>query len=203
MAYFPMFVELSGSRVLIVGGGKVALRKAYKLLPYGADITVVAPDICRELEELSGVHIVKESFSDDMLNSCDMVIAATDDRELNARISKLCGEAKIPVNAVDDAALCSFLFPCLVKKGELSIGISTGGASPTAAISFKEKIEELVPEGIDGILEYLGDIRAEVKELFPDEALRSRIFRELFNRCITAGRPLTDAETKECFCDVR
>lgn len=203
MAYFPMFVELSGSRVLIVGGGKVALRKAYKLLPYGADITVVAPDICRELEELSGVHIVKESFSDDMLNSCDMVIAATDDRELNARISKLCGEAKIPVNAVDDAELCSFLFPCLVKKGELSIGISTGGASPTAAISFKEKIEELVPEGIDGILEYLGDIRAEVKELFPDEALRSRIFRELFNRCITAGRPLTDVETKECFCDVR
>lgn len=203
MAYFPMFVELSGSRVLIVGGGKVALRKAYKLLPYGADITVVAPDICRELEALSGVHIVKESFSDDMLNSCDMVIAATDDRELNACISKLCGEAKIPVNAVDDAELCSFLFPCLVKKGELSIGISTGGASPTAAISFKEKIEELVPEGIDGILEYLGDIRAEVKELFPDEALRSRIFRELFNRCITAGRPLTDAETKECFCDVR
>lgn len=203
MAYFPMFVELSGSRVLIVGGGKVALRKAYKLLPYGADITVVAPDICRELEEFSGVHIVKESFSDDMLNSCDMVIAATDDRKLNARISKLCGEAKIPVNAVDDAELCSFLFPCLVKKGELSIGISTGGASPTAAISFKEKIEELVPEGIDGILEYLGDIRAEVKELFPDEALRSRIFRELFNRCITAGRPLTDAETKECFCDVR
>ena len=203
MAYFPMFVELSGKRVLIVGGGKVALRKANKLLPYGADITIAAPEICPELEELSGVHTVKKSFSDDMLNLCDMVIAATDDRELNARISQLCLNARIPVNAVDDAELCSFLFPCLVKKGELSIGISTGGASPTAAISFKEKIEDLVPDDIDGILEYLGGIRAEVKERFPDEALRSRIFRELFNRCVTAGRPLTDAETKEYFCNVR
>lgn len=203
MAYFPMFVELDGSKVLIVGGGHVALRKAEKLLPYGADISVVAPEICDELAALPEVRTVKESFSDERLNGADMVIAATDDRELNRHISELCREKRVPVNTVDDSELCSFIFPCLVKKGSLSIGISTGGASPTAAISFKEKINGCIPDNTDEILDYLNSIRPTVKAGFPEEKVRSRIFKELFDRCIDIGRPLTQAETEEYFKNVR
>ena len=203
MAYFPMFVELRGQKVLIVGGGRVALRKAEKLLPYGPAISVAAPEICAELKALPDVRCTEESFSDALLNGADMVIAATDDRTLNSRISTLCQEKRIPVNTVDDKELCSFLFPCLVKKGSLSIGISTGGASPTAAICFKEKINDCIPENIDEILDYLGDIRETVKAAFPGEKTRSRVFRELFECCFALGRPLTEAETEEYLNNVR
>lgn len=203
MAYFPMFVELSGRKVLIAGGGKVALRKAEKLLPYGPEITVVAPTVCEELSLMPDIRVVKGSFSDELLKNADVVIAATDDRELNKHISELCREVKTPVNTVDDSELCSFLFPCLVKKGSLSIGISTGGASPTAAISFKERIAADIPDNIDEILDYLGSIRSAVKSRFPEEKTRSRIFKGLFESCLSTGRPLTNAETEEYLKNVR
>ncbi|MDO4815833.1 MAG: bifunctional precorrin-2 dehydrogenase/sirohydrochlorin ferrochelatase [Bacillota bacterium] len=203
MAYFPMFVELEGRRVLIVGGGRVALRKAEKLMPYGAEITVAAPEICNELATMQGVRTIAESFSEEMLHNADVIIAATDDRELNKRISELCREEKIPVNTVDDSELCSFIFPCLIKKGSLSIGISTGGASPTAAISFKNKINELIPHNTEAILDYLNALRSPVKERFPEEKTRSRIFKELFELCINSGGPLTEAETEEFLKNVR
>ena len=203
MAYFPMFVELYGRRVLIVGGGKVALRKAEKLLPYGAEITVAAPTICDEISLMQDIRKVNAGFSEELLRDADIVIAATDDRGLNKFVSELCREKRIPVNTVDDSELCSFIFPCLVKKGDLSIGISTGGASPTAAIAFKEMIAASVPDNIDEILDYLGSIRPAVKESFADESVRSRVFKELFELCIVRGRALTDAETKEYLSNVR
>lgn len=203
MAYFPMFVELEGRRVLIVGGGKVALRKVEKLLPYGPEITVVAPELCDELSIMPDIRTIEKSFSEEFLQNADIVIAATDDRELNKRVSELCRAKRIPVNTVDDSELCSFIFPCLVKKGDLSIGISTGGASPTAAIAFKEMIAASVPDNIDEILDYLGSIRPAVKAGFAEESVRSRIFRELFELCIVRGRALTEAETKEYLSNVR
>lgn len=203
MAYFPMFVELDNKKVLIVGGGKVALRKAEKLLPYGPEITVVAPEICDELSLMQGIRTVCGSFSDELLQGIDIVIAATDDRELNRHISELCRSEKIPVNTVDDSELCSFIFPCLIKNGSLSIGISTGGASPTAAISFKNKINDLIPDNTDAILDYLNSLRGTVKAAYPEEKTRSRIFKELFELCISRGRPLTQAETEEYLKNVR
>lgn len=203
MAYFPMFVELEGRKILIVGGGKVALRKAEKLMPYGPEITVVAPEICDELSLMQGVRTINGSFSDEMLSNADIVIAATDDRELNKRISELCVSEKIPVNTVDDSELCSFIFPCLIKKGSLSIGISTGGASPTAAISFKNKINGLIPDNTEKILDYLNGLRVPVKAMFPEEKTRSRIFKELFELCISRGMPLSEAETEEYLKNVR
>lgn len=203
MAYFPMFIELNGRKAVIVGGGKVALRKAEKLLPYGPEITVVAPKVCDELASMPDISIVKESFSDELLSGADVVIAATDDRELNRHISELCRLARIPVNTVDDSELCSFIFPCLVKNGSLSIGISTGGASPTAAIRFKDEIKNLIPDNIGDILDYLDGIRPEVKASFSEEKIRSQVFKELFEHCLEAGRPLTKAETEEYLKNVR
>ena len=203
MAYFPMFVDLDGKRILIVGGGKVALRKVEKLLPYGPGITVAAPELCDELSEMPGIGILKQAFRDELIRDADIVIAATDDRELNRHISGLCRASKIPVNTVDDSELCSFIFPCLIKNGDLSIGISTGGASPTAAISFKEMIEACIPDNTGEILDFLGSIRPTVKAKFPSEKQRSRIFKELFECCRTLGRPLTEAETREYLDNVR
>ena len=175
MAYFPMFVELEGRPCLIVGGGAVALRKARKLLPYGPCLTVVAQSFVPELEALEGAALCRRAFRPRDVEGQALVVAATGDGALNREIAALCRARRIPVNAVDDKDNCTFLFPALVRRGPLSIGISTGGASPTAAVYVKEKIEAALPggDGWNGILEYLAARRAPVRA-----SLAARMERE-------------------------
>lgn len=195
MAYFPMFVDLAGQPCLIVGGGTVALRKVRKLAPYGPALTAVAPAFVPQMETV-GITLHRRAFCPADLDGKALVIAATSDSALNRRIAALCRERRIPVNAVDDRENCTFLFPALVRRGPLSIGISTGGASPTAAVDVKKKIEALLPEsdGWDQILEYLAAQRAAVKAALPDETVRAQVFAALFDTCMARGRALTQAE---------
>ena len=193
MAYFPFFVDLEGQRGLIVGGGTVALRKAEKLLPYGPALTVVAPEPVSELAALP-VELTRREFQPEDLDRADFVIAATDNEEENHRISALCQGRKIPVNVVDDKEACSFLFPALVRRGNLSVGVSTGGSSPTAAIWLKEQIEGLLPEQTEEILTWLEVQRPLLKERLPDQRARAACFARLFAACLALGRPLTEQE---------
>lgn len=194
MPYFPFFVDIENRPALIVGGGTVALRKVQKLLPYCPRLTVVAPEITAELAALSDVTFLRRPFRPEDLEGMDFVIAATSNRELNREIAALCRERRIPVNAVDDRGACTFLFPCLVQRGALSVGISTGGASPTAAIWLKEQVAELLPEHLEDILDYLEAIRPRLKNALPSERRRAAAFSALFQVCLEKGRPLTTAE---------
>lgn len=185
MAYFPFFVDLTERTGLLVGGGTVALRKAEKLLPYGPALTVIAPVICPELAALP-VRCCLRAFTEADLQSPGsgqapgFVVAATDDRALNRRVAALCHAQRIPVNVVDDPAACSFLFPALVQRGRLSVGISTGGASPTAAIWLKRQIEALLPPHFATLLDHLDEMRPKVKAACPDAAARAKVLRESF-----------------------
>lgn len=189
MAYFPFFVDLTGRTGLLVGGGAVALRKAEKLLPYGPALTVVAPEVLPALTDLPGVTVIRRPFSPADLEGADFVIAAADDGAVNAQVSALCRGQKRPVNVVDDPARCSFLFPALVRRGSLSVGISTGGSSPTAAIWLKEQIAALLPEGMEEILDWLEAQRPVLKAAIPEENQRARAFSRLFAACLAAGGP--------------
>lgn len=193
MPLFPIFLDLRGKKVLIVGGGHVALRKAERLAPYGASITAVAPEFAPGFAALSGVTALERRFQPGDVEGVALVIAATDDAELNAAVSELCAWEGIPVNVVDDLALCSFVFPALVRRGELSVGISTGGASPSAAQYIRRLVEEQVPGGFEEILDFLAARRAQLKSALPAER-RSTAYAALFSRCMELGRALTDGE---------
>lgn len=202
MPYFPIFIDLNNKPVLIVGGGTVALRKLQKLMPYGARPTVVAPRILPALADFPGVKLRQRGFDvSDLRPRPSLVIAATDDKETNRRISSLCQKRHIPVNVADDPALCSFLFPALVRQGTFSAGISTGGASPTAAVYFKERLRELLPDGLDGLLAWLESLRPAVKAAIPEQSRRAAAFRRLFDACMAKGGPLTREETEQCIAD--
>lgn len=201
MVYFPFFMDLSGQDGLIVGGGTVALRKIQKLLPYGARLTVCAPELLPEIGQISGLTLLRQAFEPDLLDGRDYVIAATDDRTLNHQISGLCRRRGIPVNVVDDREACTFLFPALVRRGDLSIGISTGGASPSAAVYVKEQISSLLPEDLGPLLEYLDGLRDSIKEALPDGRARARFFARLFDVCIQTGWPLSEARLREMLWD--
>ena len=181
MGWFPFFIQLEGTRGLLVGGGRVALRKAEKLLPFGAQLTVVAPCICPPLAALPGLTLCRRAFADsDLSPAPDFVIAATGDRALDRRIAALCRARRILVNVVDYPAACGFYFPALVQRGRLCIGISTGGASPTAAAWLRQKIEALLPPGFDGILDRLASRREAVKAEGGSEAKRAERLQQAF-----------------------
>lgn len=196
MAYFPFFVELDHQEGLIVGGSTVAQRKIEKLLPYGPRLTVCAPEVSREIRAIPGLSLLERPFTPELLEGKAFVIAATDDPKLNHRISGLCRERRIPVNVVDDRDYCSFLFPALVKRGGLSVGISTGGASPTGAIYLKKQIDAMVPERFGEILAYLDSTRDLAKKTLPNEAARSKYFAALFDASLEKGGPLSREETE-------
>ena len=194
MGYFPFFIDIADKAGLIVGGGPVALRKVEKLLPFQPRLTVAAPEILPEMAQFPTVTLLRQPFAPALLAEKDFVIAATADMALNHTISRLCQTQRIPVNVVDDKDSCTFLFPALVQQGPLTVGISTAGASPSAAVYIKEQLQGLLPETFGAILEQLAALRPRVLAEIPQENRRSALFAALFSACMERGRPLTDGE---------
>lgn len=192
MGYFPFFMDLEDREGLIVGGGAVAARKIQKLLPYGPRLTVAAPEILPEIAEIPGLTLLRRAFAPAMLEGKFFVIAAADSREVNRAVSALCREKGILVNAADDKERCAFLFPALVKRGELSVGVSTAGASPSAAVWVKRRAEEHIPEDFGELLAYLASLRPAVRARVPEKR-RPAVFSRLFSACLEEGFPLGEA----------
>ena len=197
MPHFPIFVDLKDRPILVVGGGAVALRKIRKLAPYGGAVRVVAPAVLPEIRALAVVE-ERPFRAEDLEPGPAMVIAATDDEVINREVAGLCKIAGIPVNVADCPEAGTFLFPALVQRGSLSAGICTGGASPTAAVYFKEQLESRIPEDLEEILDWLAERRAELKRTVPDQARRAGIFRRLFDACMERGGPLSEEEAARC-----
>lgn len=193
MAYFPMFQDLEEKEITIFGGGTVALRKAEKLLPFGPKITVIAPEILPEFDALPLRQLRRGFRPEDITSGLFCVIAASNDRGVNRQIYECCAARNIPVNTVDDPALCTFLFPSLVKRGPLTVGISTSGSSPTAAIWIRENLQALLPENTEEILLWLRDQRELVKASVPTEKQRVACQRKLFAACMEQAAPLDDS----------
>ncbi len=187
MAYFPFFIDLEGKEGLIIGGGTVALRKIEKLLPYGPVLTVAAPEISPEIRQIEGLRLLFSEFEEEQLQGKTFAIAATNRSEINHRVYEEGMRRGIPVNAVDDKKNCSFLFPSLVKNGPLSIGISTSGTSPSAAIWMKQQIHHVMPENMGDILRDLENLRPLVKTVLSREEDRKQAFSMLYERSICTG----------------
>lgn len=192
MAYFPFFVDLKGKRCLIAGGGTVACRKALTLLDYGPDIVIVAPWVNPELERLikeSGGTLTwrRREFEESDLEAMDFVIAGTSDEETNRRISNWCKERKLPVNAADLQEECTFIFPALMKEGDITVGISTGGSSPTLARYIKELVKEAVPKDLGSLAKELGSYRNMVRERLDSLSVRRSVFTTMTEEGIRQG----------------
>ena len=207
MAYFPFFVDIEGQDCLIVGGGNVAYRKVLVLADYGVRIRVVAPELEEELTELEKrfreegrgdfLTLICRKFEDRDLEGADFVVAATEDEALNHSISALCRESKTPVNVVDVQAECSFIFPALVRDGDITVGISTGGSSPTIAQYLKRRFREAIPEGFGELAAELGSYRELVKEQVDDISVRTELFRAMVDEGIARGCRLSREEAQE------
>lgn len=195
--YFPFFVSLDRKEGLVVGGQSVALRKILKLLPYGPRIEVCAPEICQPIRDIPGLRLLHKPFAPALLKGKAFVVAATNKKNVNAEISHLCEERRIPVNVVDDPELCTFLFPALVQTGTLSIGVCTGGASPAAAALLRREIEDMLPANIDQLLDWMEDQRGVARAALGTVDARRKYLREACRAALEKRRPLTPQEVQE------
>ena len=171
MDYLPIFLKIKDKPCLVVGGGGVAARKVRLLIKAGAVITLVAPHVCEEIEAAikqgSVTHIAR-GFKDDDLNEAVLVIAATNDEDLNRSVSELANQQRIPVNVVDSPALCSFIMPSIIDRSPVQIAVSTGGTSPVLARLLRARLESFIPAAYGGLAKLVDDYRFRVKDRFTD-----------------------------------
>lgn len=175
MKHFPFFADLHGKNVLVVGGGIVAERKARSLLSAGACVTVGAPAISAgllALETDSSLHCLHGHFSSSWLADTWLVIAATDDRELNQQIAEAAQARRLFCNVVDDPELSSFQVPAIVDRAPLTIAISSGGSAPVLARRLRERIESLFDHSLGALASLAERKRPDIRQALPD--LRAR-----------------------------
>ncbi len=182
MAKYPIFLELSGRRVVVIGGGAVAVRKAQALLAAGARLVVVAKQIDNILTVLcqgKNAELIKSRYSKDYLAGAVLAIAATNNHQLNKQIYKDCQELEVLCNVVDEPELCDFFVPAVVKRGDLQIAIGTEGRCPAYAGHIRKKLEKIFTEEHGQFLAELEAIRKRIIKDMAEPADRKALLGEL------------------------
>jgi len=174
--YFPIALRLDGARVLVVGGGEVAARKLRLLRRAEPVIEMVAATLNEELESLrrqGAIALIAERFQSSQVEGCRLVVAATDDKQLNREVAAAARARNIPVNVVDDPEPSTFITPAIVDRTPLQIAISSGGAAPVLARRLRERIEALVPAHFGRLAEFMQNRRERIKSALPTAERRA------------------------------
>ncbi|MCM1544912.1 MAG: bifunctional precorrin-2 dehydrogenase/sirohydrochlorin ferrochelatase [Ruminococcus sp.] len=182
MTLFPFFENIDNKTFLVIGGGKIAKGKIKRLSAFTKNIVVLA-----EQTDITNFKVIKKRFEDADIFLGDYVIGATDSHEINTKIASLCKANKIPVNVVDDPENCTFIFPSLIKRGNLTIGITSAGKSPALSRHVRQKIEAVLPDNIDQVLERAGQVRDWLKDNEPVQKVRSKANKKILAALLEDG----------------
>ncbi len=182
MDFFPVFLNLRAQTCLVVGGGEVAERKARMLRKAGARLRLVAPVLSPALVALcegAEVECRRREFEPGDLDGVVLAIAATDDTEVNRRVSQLARARGLPVNVVDAPQLCSFIVPSIVDRSPVVVAVSSGGASPVLARLLRARLETLIPASYGRLAQLLGSFRRQVRQRFASGRQRRRFWEQV------------------------
>jgi precorrin-2 dehydrogenase / sirohydrochlorin ferrochelatase len=166
MSYFPIFLEMKRRRSLVVGGGPVAERKIAGLLDVGADVTVVSPDACDNILEWSKTKLIEyraRRYEPGDLSGFEIAFIATDDAAVTAQVFREGRSLGVWVNAADDPARCDFILPSVLRRGDLTVAVSTGGKSPALARTIREELELYFTEDYRRLAQLAADARDELR----------------------------------------
>lgn len=184
MEHFPAFIDIKGRRNLVVGGGGVAFRKIKLLLEAGGLVTVNAPVISPEVQDLADgvrVRIVPGEFDPELLDQHWLIIAATGNKDRNATIAHMAQEKQRLCNVVDDATTSSFIVPAIVDRAPVTVAISTAGSSPVLARMVKSRIESLLPTRLGELAQFAGSWRQRIKDRLTSVRARHRFWQEVLD----------------------
>ncbi len=193
MDFLPIFLDVREKTALVVGGGDVAARKVALLLQANAKVRVISPDLCANLNSLlaeGSIEHEQREYIDGDLNGCALVYAATNNSEVNRKVSTAAQERQLPVNVVDQPELCSFIMPSIVDRSPMVVAVSTGGSSPVLARLMRSRLESLIPAGYGRLADLAKRFRDKVKQrisdprdrkIFWENVLRSGVAERVFS----------------------
>jgi len=184
MSYYPVNLNLQNVSCLVVGGGQVGERKILTLLSCGARVYLISRNLTPTLKDEVGqgrVIWLAQEYESRFLQDKFLIIGATDDQELNERISREARERGILCNIADNPPLCDFILPSLVRRGDLSIAISTGGKSPALAKKIRRNLDQEFPESYGPYVELLGLVRSQVLSRGMTQKENQKIFEALID----------------------
>ena len=182
--YYPVYIQLQGQPCVVIGGGKIAAGKVEGLLAAQANVTVIAPKITARLHDLvqeKQITYLGREYQTGDLTGAFMVICATDRTEINHAVWQEAAANRQLVNVVDDTPRCNFIAPSILRKGDLTVAISTSGKAPALAVRLKERLQrELGPE-YERFLELAGELRQPLAQHIPDFETRKSLWYELLD----------------------
>jgi uroporphyrin-III C-methyltransferase/precorrin-2 dehydrogenase/sirohydrochlorin ferrochelatase len=184
MDYLPIFLRLKDQRALVVGGGRVAMRKVQALLRSQADIKLIAPHILPELRQLlldNGQQFAERDFFEADLLGVKLAIAATDNAAVNHAVFHAATLLNLPVNVVDQPQLCSFIFPSIIDRSPVVVAVSSGGSSPVLARLLRARLETYIPSAYGSLATLLAEYRQLAKQKISSLAQRMRFWEQIIN----------------------
>jgi precorrin-2 dehydrogenase/sirohydrochlorin ferrochelatase len=163
--YYPIYLDITDKRCIVIGGGDVAERKVERLLDFGAHVTVVGKTLTHSLETMKKegkIDHMNADYDKTCIDDAFLVIGATDREDINKKISRDAKDKGILVNIVDDPDKCDFILPSLLQRGDLLIAISTGGKSPALAKKLRQEMENLYGPEYEMLITVMGNLRAKL-----------------------------------------
>ncbi len=182
MSHYPLFLDISDQNAVVVGAGRVATRKIRSLLAAGATVTVVSPRAAGAIERLSRDHRIRwirRRYRAADLHGARLVIAATDDEQVNQRVCAEANRRKLLVNCAAPPEAGNFIVPALVRKGRLMIAVSTGGASPALAKHLRRQLEEIISDSYSEVASKMEKVRKNVAGTMKSTRERRALYRRL------------------------
>ncbi len=169
MSYYPIFLDLTGRRCTVIGGGAIAERKVEGLLRVGAAITVISPRLTKRFRTWAGekkINVIAREYQTGDLKGYELAFAATGNKEVNAAVSREGKAAGVWVNSADDPDHCDFILPSVLRRGELTVAVGTGGASPAFSRLIREELESYFGADYAVLAEAAAEVRKELKGNF-------------------------------------
>ena len=198
--FYPIYLNLKNKRVVVIGGGPVAERKVESLLGTGASITVISPEVTLRLKALAEsqqIRLQQRAYSPGDCTGATLVFSATDDSLANDAVFEEATEARALVNTADQPALCDFIMPAVVRRGDIAIAISTGGTSPGLAAQLRQKIGQIIGPEYAEFARLLARTRPEIQRRVPDIEERKALQYRILNSDIMDRLRQNDSEGAE------
>jgi precorrin-2 dehydrogenase/sirohydrochlorin ferrochelatase len=183
--FYPILINLRKFPCLVVGGGEVALRKVQTLLNYNAKITILSPKICKALKEVikaNNIKIILKPYSKDYIKNYKIIFSATNIRKINEQVHEDCKKENKLLNVVDVPDLCDFILPAVVKRGDLTISVSSQGRAPFFAKEIKNKIDHIFPSYYEEIIDLAGNLRSVImnNKKYNSLKIKEKAFKKFF-----------------------
>lgn len=177
---YPINLELKELEIIIIGGGEVAYRKCKNFIEFGKRVKVVSQDFIDKFENIiDSIEMINDVYKEEYIKSSFIVVAATNNKEINKKIGIYCKNNGKLVNVVDDIELSNYTVPSYVKRGDLLISISTGGKSPSLSSKIKREIEDQYDESYEAYIKILGELREEIIKKYTDSSVKKKMLNGL------------------------